>query len=327
MNSKMAALGKFKRKMGNNLFHVSKSWSRPLPRRLNRANLANCIPCNVSSIADYANNLTRPRCSPETQLQSIEIHLSRNIVSRPCASRNGRVDDRPARSLRPIPQSRRLKKTGYDLPSFYLANARSLRKKFDELTAQLLTTCMDFAVITESWFNDRVDNCALTIPGYVLQRRDRPTRGGGVCAFVSSNIPFKRRSDLESPDHECMWFWLRPPRLPRPLSGIIVGAMYFPEAPTDAQRARASYIIECIDSVRSAHPDCGVVLLGDFNTLDITNILASHTLKQLVRGPTRGDSILDLVISNLAPYYKKPVVSAEWSPSQHEIYNGTPCQW
>ena len=72
---------------------------------------------------------------------------------------------------------------------------------------------------------------------------------------------------LESPDHECMWLWLCPPRLPRPLSGIIVGAMYFPEAPDDLQRTRASYIIDCIDSFKSAHSDCGVVLLGDFNTL------------------------------------------------------------
>ena len=150
---------------------------------------------------------------------------------------------------------------------------------------------------------------------YVLQRRDRPTRGGGVCTFVSSSITFKRRSDLESPDHECMWLWLRPPR--RPFSGIIVGAMYFPDAPADAQRARASYIIERIDSVKSAHPDCGVILLGDFNTLDVTNILTNHTLKQLVREPTRGNSVLDLVISNLASYYNKPVVSAHLGSSDH----------
>ena len=93
--------------------------------------------------------------------------------------------------------------------------------------------------------------------------------------------------------------------------------MYFPDAPADAQRARASYIIERIDSVKSAHPDCGVILLGDFNTLDVTNILTNHTLKQLVREPTRGNSVLDLVISNLASYYNKPVVSAHLGSSDH----------
>lgn len=267
-------------------------------------------------MADYANNPSRPRCSPETQHsgQSIVTHLSRNSATRPSASLIGRGKDWSTRShLRSIPLSRHVEKKGYDLPSFYLANARSLEKKFDELTAQLLSTRMDIAVITESWFNDRIDDSVLTIPGYVLQRRDRPTRRGGACTFVSSSIPFKRKSDLESPDHECMWLWLRPPRLPRPFSGIIVGAMYFPDAPADAQRARASYIIECIDSVKSVHPDCGVVLLGDFNTLDVTNILTNYTLKQLVREPTRGNSILDLVISNLASYYTKPVVSVRWT--------------
>ena len=78
-----------------------------------------------------------------------------------------------------------------------------------------------------------------------------------------------------------------------------------------------SYIIERIDSVKSAHPDCGVVLLGDFNTLDVTNILTNHTLKQLVREPTRGNNVLDLVISNLACYYNKPVVSAHLGSSDH----------
>ena len=86
-----------------------------------------------------------------------------------------------------------------------------------------------------------------------------------------------------------MWLWLHPPCLPRPLSGITVGATYFPETP-DLQWTHASYIIECIDSVKSTHPDCGVVLLGDFNILNIMNILANHTLKQLVHKPTRGNN-------------------------------------
>ncbi|PFX13909.1 hypothetical protein AWC38_SpisGene21974 [Stylophora pistillata] len=114
-----------------------------------------------------------------------------------------------------------------------------------------------------------------------------------------------------------MWLWLRPPLLPRPLSGIIVGAMYFPEAPADLQQALVSYIIECIDSVKCPNPDCGVVLLGDFNSLDVTNILTNHTLKQLVREPTRGNNILDLVISNLASSYNKPTVSAHLGSSDH----------
>ena len=47
------------------------------------------------------------------------------------------------------------------------------------------------------------------------------------------------------------------------------------------------------------------------------NILANHTLKQLVREPTRGNNVLDLVILNLASYYNKPVVSAHLGSSDH----------
>ena len=47
------------------------------------------------------------------------------------------------------------------------------------------------------------------------------------------------------------------------------------------------------------------------------NILANHTLKQLVREPTRSNNVLDLVILNLASYYNKPVVSAHVGSSDH----------
>ena len=172
--------------------HVTEFCLRCSPRRLNHANWANCI--NLSPMADYANNPTRFRCSPETHhsRQSIVTSLSRNSATRPSASFIRRGEDRSKRChLRSIPLSCHVKKKGYDFPSFYLANARSLEKKFDELTAQHLSTRMDIAVIAESWFNDRIDDSVLIIPGYVLQRRDRPTRGGGVYTFVYPASPSK----------------------------------------------------------------------------------------------------------------------------------------
>lgn len=130
-------------------------------------------------------------------------------------------------------------------------------------------------------------------------------------------IPFKRRPDLESPEHECMWLWLRPHRLPRPLSGIICGIVYFSEAPAHVQKDRTTHIIETLDSVRATYPDCGVVLLGDFNTQDITDMLANHNLKQIVQKPTRGNNILDLILTNLSEHYSEPLVSAHLGSSDH----------
>ena len=217
------------------------------------------------------------------------------------------------------------KRSNYSFPSFYTANARSVRAKLDELTAQLLTVHMDIAIITQSWLHDLIDSNILTIPGYNIVRRDRCNRiGGGVCAFVSSEIPFKRRSDLESPEHECLWLWLRPHRLPRPLSGIICGVVYFPEAPAQVQRDRTMYIIETLDSVKTSYPDCGVVLLGDFNTQVISDMLANHNLKQVVTRPTRGNSILDLILTDFSEHYSEPIVSTHLGSSDHGSVHWNP---
>ena len=54
-----------------------------------------------------------------------------------------------------------------------MANARCVRKKLDELTAQLYTVHVDIAIITESWLHDHVNSNLLSIPGYNLVKLDR----------------------------------------------------------------------------------------------------------------------------------------------------------
>lgn len=133
------------------------------------------------------------------------------------------------------------------LASFYMVNTRSTKKTLDEFSAQLTTSGVDVSVITESWLHSYINSAYITIPGYVLYRKDRPNReGGGVCAFVTIIIPYKRRTGLEHPVFECMWLWLRPHRLPRPLSSIICGIVYSPEALAQENRDRLSYLIETL---------------------------------------------------------------------------------
>ena len=63
------------------------------------------------------------------------------------------------------------------------------------------------------------------------------------------------------------------------------------------------YIIDSLDQVGSAFPDSGIVITGDFNKVNVADLLSSHNLKQVVREPTRGDNILDLIITNMAYFY------------------------
>ena len=115
------------------------------------------------------------------------------------------------------------------LPSYYLINTRSLFSKVDELQALLFSNPADIA-ITESWLYEDISDDLIALSGYKIYRNDRShARGGGVCIYLSENIPCQRRLDLENSSFECLWLWLRPERLPcRPLSGIAVCLIYNP---------------------------------------------------------------------------------------------------
>ena len=109
------------------------------------------------------------------------------------------------------------------LPKLALINARSLLPKVDELIANLSVNTVNLVAVTETWLNDDIEDNLVSIRGYNIFRRDRPhRRGGEVCVYLSEHIHAKRRTDLESDNFECLWLWLRPTRLPRPLSGIAV---------------------------------------------------------------------------------------------------------
>ena len=132
---------------------------------------------------------------------------------------------------------------GAILPRFCCLNARSLNKKIDEPAAFMSVNEVHIAAVTESWLTDEVHDDQISIGGYVIYRKDRmQCRGGGVCVYVSQQLPVRRRLDLEDPDLECMWLWTRPPRLPRPVSAVAVCVVYSPpDSSVQEQRVLCDY--------------------------------------------------------------------------------------
>ena len=212
------------------------------------------------------------------------------------------------------------------LPSFCCINARSLLPKIDELTLFLSCRQPSVVAVTESWLNSDIEDGLVSINGYNIFRKDRPSRrGGGICVYLPHGTYAKRRLDLEHENLECLWLWLRPTRLPRPLSGIAVCIIYHPPGlPVENHHQFNEYLILTIDSLRNQHPNCGLVLLGDFNDFDIANILSSHNLKQVVKVHTRGTAILDLIITNQPNLYEPPQVLAPLGSSDHNIVTWSP---
>ena len=117
-----------------------------------------------------------------------------------------------------------------------------------------------------------------------------------------------------------MWVWLRPHRLQRPLSGIIIAVVYCPSDKSAQDRHDlVTYLSDIIDIFRFQYPDCSIVILGDFNGLDTSNLLSSYGLKQLVSNPTRVCATLNLILSNLQPFYTPASILALLGTSDHNI--------
>ena len=75
-----------------------------------------------------------------------------------------------------------------------------------------------------------------------------------VCVYCSQNIPCQRRFELENPNFECIWLWVRFSRLPRPLSAISVCVVY--NAPGRAAEALVNleeYLMNTVDSIRNRY--------------------------------------------------------------------------
>ena len=146
------------------------------------------------------------------------------------------------------------------------------------------------AAITETWLHHDIDN-------YNLFCHDRPSKHGvGVCAFVSTSLPCKRWFEPENASFECLWLWLRLHRLPRSIMGIVVGVLYDPlHRSMEDQHELKCYLIECLDCTCNKYPDCVIIILGDFNILNILDLLNVHNLCQIVNSTTYGHATFHLI--------------------------------
>ncbi len=182
------------------------------------------------------------------------------------------------------------------------------------------------AAITETWLHGGLDDSLVSIGGYTLHRRDRSGgRGGGVCLYVSHTIHSKRKSDLENPLYECMWVNLRPCRLPRCMTNMMIGVIYIPPGKSAEElKDLIQYIVDTADHVCSNHPDCGFAIMGDFNRLNISDILLHHDFKQVVESPTRSTVLLDLIITDFNNFYNKPETTAPLGSSDHNVITWNP---
>jgi hypothetical protein len=81
--------------------------------------------------------------------------------------------------------------------------------------------------------------------------------------YVKESIECKVLSNLYHIDHEVIWAELRPTRLQRGFSNIIVGVVYQPPDANDA--TMKDYLITSLEKVESEYPNSAIIMAGDFN--------------------------------------------------------------
>ena len=110
-------------------------------------------------------------------------------------------------------------------------------------------------------------------------------------------------TDLEV-DGKALWLLLKPARIPRPYSSIVVTDVYFPPGQTaEDNREMYEYITKGLDSVLHDSSSAGIIVAGDFNKMRLNLLCRRFNLKKAVRAPTRGRKILDQILTNNPDLY------------------------
>ena len=164
-------------------------------------------------------------------------------------------------------------------------------------------------MISETWFNKRHTDQAMSIPGYNLYRRDRPRRrAGGVAIYITTKV----QSNLYLPmtvDNRIELLWIKAGLNKNMLYN---GVLYHP--PTTSVHAYTvdellEYIQLTIDNIMSSDDSAIIILAGDCNQLSDASVQALGLIS-VVDKPTHKGKKLDRIYTSQPLYNNSKVVQS-----------------
>ncbi len=180
-------------------------------------------------------------------------------------------------------------------------NIRSIDPSLDELRLWMKNQPFHVLTLSETWLNDSFNDNDVLIPGYVLERNDRfKDRYGGVGMYISQDIKYRRRADLETNNLECIWIEI----IPNHGKNFLIASAYRPQEDTTFFTSLSNILDKANDT------GLEVFLLGDLNCdrfkksalrdkMDF--VMSLHGLTQLVNSATRitkrSSTLIDVILS------------------------------
>ena len=207
----------------------------------------------------------------------------------------------------------------WDIPTVINLNARSLSiEKLDELKVTVGIHDVSVVCVSETWFKDYMGKYSLNLYGFNLERKDRKNgRAGSVACYLRTDILYSRLYAYEDDELEVIWIKVMPKRLPRTISCIPIACIYYTQQ-TDYLKMR-EHIITSIDAVIRKHPDCGIIVTGDFNQLNDNFLKTHYRFVQIVNVGTRGSAVLAKMWTNIDKVYMSTVTISELGTSDHSM--------
>ena len=205
-------------------------------------------------------------------------------------------------------------------------NARSIVNKRNELNIMAEDNDPHIIGITEYWATPDISDAELGMTGYVMFRKDRiGRRGGGVILYIKESIQaYEIKLEKQAECEEAVWC-----NIVTGNSTLTVGLVYrSPNISTDENEKIQNAIKEV------SKRDC--IIMGDFSHGRIQwksqqstgsedqrflNLVQDSFLTQHVLEPTRGENVLDIVLSSQKEFINNVRICEPLGCSDHnQIY-------
>ena len=87
---------------------------------------------------------------------------------------------------------------------------------------------------------------------------------------------------------------LKPQRLPKQFSSIVMAVVYYPPGQTAANKTSMidSCLTNVIDSILQSYPSDGIIIAGDLDKMKLRPLCNSFDLQKILKKPTSGKIFL-----------------------------------
>lgn len=183
----------------------------------------------------------------------------------------------------------------------------------------------DIIMITETWAKEEINDAELKLEDYEIFRNDRKhAKGGGCLIYCKSSINAVPCTELTNTENtETVWYKIKCID-----SQLLVGVCYLSPSASDEEEKALHDLITSVCENRN-----DVLICGDFNhrTIDwdrlhsqaegrkFLDLTLDNFLVQHVKEPTRGENILDLVLTSDENMVECLQVREPFGTSDHNV--------